>query len=202
MSHLVSENKSIKVVLCLEEIKSKTLGQDPDNLRNFLMKDFNYDCEEAMKLIDEAIVANIIKSAIFNGKIACRIIRADSKADHTIIVPETDEDNSHVAQNHETAVIKDSPPNDQPISTILTIIENFRFWLEAVEKRLMKIEDHFIGLGIPTLAINPNSGNTIQDNFYTNSLRNRISKLEKQLADKNAIIDFLSAQIISKPQGI
>ena len=66
----------------------------------------------------------------------------------------------------------------------------------------MKIEDHFIGLGIPTLAINPNSGNTIQDNFYTNSLRNRISKLEKQLADKNAIIDFLSAQIISKPQGI
>ena len=45
MSHLVSENKSIKVVLCLEEIKSKTLGQDPDNLRNFLMKDFNYDCE-------------------------------------------------------------------------------------------------------------------------------------------------------------
>ena len=204
MSHLVSENKSIKVVLCLEEIKSKTLGQDPDNLRNFLMKDFNYDCEEAMKLIDEAIVANIIKSAIFNGKIACRIIRADSKADHTIIVPETDEDNSHVAQNHETAVIKDShiPPNDQPISTILTIIENFRFWLEAVEKRLMKIEDHFIGLGIPTLAINPNSGNTIQDNFYTNSLRNRISKLEKQLADENAIIDFLSAQIISKPQGI
>ena len=204
MSHLVSENKSIKVVLCLEEIKSKTLGQNPDNLRNFLMKDFNYDCEEAMKLIDEVIVANIIKSAIFNGKIARRIIREDSKADHTIIVPETDEDNSHVAQNHETAVIKDShiPPNDQPISIILTIIENFRFSLEAVEKRLMKIEDHFIGLGIPTLTINLNSGNTIQDNFCTNSLRNRISKLEKQLADKNAIIDFLSAQIISKPQGI
>ena len=33
----------------------------------------------------------------------------------------------------------------------------------------------------------------------TGLLKNRISKLEKELADKNAIIEFLSAQIISKP---
>ena len=33
----------------------------------------------------------------------------------------------------------------------------------------------------------------------TGLLKNRISELEKQLADKNAIIEFLSAQIISKP---
>ena len=44
----------------------------------------------------------------------------------------------------------------------------------------MKIEDHMIGLS-----------NSI-------SATNRISELKKQLADKNAIIDFLSAQIISK----
>ena len=41
------------------------------------MKDFNYDCEKAMNFIDEAIVVNIIKSVIFNGKVACKIIRAD-----------------------------------------------------------------------------------------------------------------------------
>ena len=35
--------------------------------------------------------------------------------------------------------------------------------------------------------------------ILTGLLKNRISKLEKQLADKNAIIEFLSAQIISKP---
>ena len=57
-----------KVVLCLEKIKSKNLIQNPDNLKHFLMKYFNYDCEKAMKLIDEPIVANIIKSIIFNGK--------------------------------------------------------------------------------------------------------------------------------------
>ena len=75
-----------KVVLCLEKIKSKNLVQNPDNLKHFLMKYFNYDCEKAMKLIDEAIVANIIKSIIFNGKVAFRIIRADSNADDAIVV--------------------------------------------------------------------------------------------------------------------
>ena len=33
-----------KVVLCLEKIKSKNLGQNPDNLKHFLLKDFNCDC--------------------------------------------------------------------------------------------------------------------------------------------------------------
>ena len=79
-----------KVVLCVEKIKSKNLGQNPDNLKYFFMKDFNYDREKATKLIDEAIVANIIKSVILNGNIRIiRIIRADSNADDTVIVPET-----------------------------------------------------------------------------------------------------------------
>ena len=56
----------------------------------------------------------------------------------------------------------------------------------------MKIEDHMIGLSKPISTTNPN---TTQYSFYTNLLKNRISELEKQLADKNAIIDFLSAQI-------
>ena len=98
-----------------------------------------------MKLIDAAIVANIVESVIFNGKVAFRIIRSDSNADDTIIVPETQEDNSHVVQNDviedrncctETGVIEDSqtPPDDQQIIKILTIIENFRSSLETVEK--------------------------------------------------------------------
>ena len=95
------------------------------------MKDFNYDCEEAMKLIDEAIVANMIKSVIFNSKVALKIIRPDSNADDTIIVPETQEDNSHVVENDvtedrncctETGVIEGSqtPPDNKQLSNILT----------------------------------------------------------------------------------
>ena len=115
------------------------------------MKDFNYDCEKATKLIDEAIVENITKSVIFSGKVAFRIIRANSNADDTIIVSETQESNSYVVQNdiiedrnccRETGVIEDSqnPPDDQQISN--TITEIFCFMLEAAEKRFMKIEDH------------------------------------------------------------
>ena len=38
----------VKVVLCLEKIKSKNLGQNPDILKQFLLKDFNCDCEDAI----------------------------------------------------------------------------------------------------------------------------------------------------------
>ena len=31
-----------KVVICLEKIKSKNLGQNPDNMKYFSKKDFNY----------------------------------------------------------------------------------------------------------------------------------------------------------------
>ena len=63
----------------------------------------------------------------------------------------------------------------------------------------MKIEVQMIGLSNPISATKPN---TTQENFYTNLLKNRISELEKQLTDKNTIIDFLSSQIISKPPDI
>ena len=60
------------VALCLQKIKSKNLGQNQDNLKNFLVKDYEYaqkDYELAQNLIDEAVQANIVKSIMFNGKI-------------------------------------------------------------------------------------------------------------------------------------
>ena len=135
-----------KVFLRLEKIESKNLEQNPDNLKHFLMKDLNHDCEEAMKLIDGTIVANIIKSLIFNDKVVYRVIKADSNADDTIIVSKTQEDNSHVGKNDETGFIKDSetPQADQQISNILTITENFCSSLEAIKRKIMKMEDHQI----------------------------------------------------------
>ena len=89
-----------KVVLCLEKMKSKNLEQNPDNLIHFLLKDINCDCEDAIKLIDEALAANIIKSVIFDGKAAYRIVRADSVGYDTVLAPETletDGNNEHVS---------------------------------------------------------------------------------------------------------
>ena len=89
-----------KVVLCLEKVKSKNLGQNPDNLKHFLLKVFNCDCEDTIKLIDEALAANVTKSVIFNGKVPHRIVRADPIGDDTVLVPETQEidvNNEHVS---------------------------------------------------------------------------------------------------------
>ena len=44
---------------CLEKIKSKNFGQGPDNLKHLLVKDLNYDYEDAAKHIDEAVAANV-----------------------------------------------------------------------------------------------------------------------------------------------
>ena len=96
-----------------------------------------------MKSIDEAIVANIKKSVIFNGKVAFRI-SADSNVDDTVVVPETEEGHSHVFQNDfiedrdcctETGVIENiqTPPDDQQINNLLNIIENFRSSLKGVK---------------------------------------------------------------------
>ena len=132
-----------RVVLCLEKIRSKNLGQNPDNLKQFLMKDFNYECEEAMKLIDEAINTNIIKSITFNGKVAYRIIKSDSIVEDTVIIPETEEVGSQTEQIDETVVMEDTQSNryDQQSNTnVLHIIEKLQSSFEAVEKRFAKID--------------------------------------------------------------
>ena len=49
-----------KVALCQEKIKSKNLGQNPDNWKHFLLKDFNCDCEDVLKLNDEALATSIV----------------------------------------------------------------------------------------------------------------------------------------------
>ena len=40
-----------KVILCLQKIKSKNLGQNQDNLKSFLVKDCEYSPELAEHLI-------------------------------------------------------------------------------------------------------------------------------------------------------
>ena len=142
-----------KVVLCLEKIKSKNLGQNPDNLKHFLLRDFNCDCEDAIKLIDEALIANVVKSAIFNSKVSHIIARADPVGDDTVLLPETleiDRNNEHVSSvfleeslisQLESSTLPEHQKTDD--DNISTIIENkFLSYFESIEKRFMKIENH------------------------------------------------------------
>ena len=129
----------IKLFSSLEKIKGKSLGQNPDNLKHFLLKDFDYESEDAKNLIKEAMVENVIKSMIFNGKVACRIVRADSAADDAIIIPETQEVDFHDEKNNATVTAEDtqvSPEHHHSSNgNISAILKKFRSSLEAIDQR-------------------------------------------------------------------
>ena len=57
-----------KVILSLQKIKSKNLGQNQENLVHYLEKNYSFLNDEAEILIVDAVTANAIKSVIFNGK--------------------------------------------------------------------------------------------------------------------------------------
>ena len=176
-----------KVILCLENIKGKNLGQNPDNLISFLIKDFGYKKEDADKLIEEAICANVIKSVIFNGKVSYRIVKTDSVTEDTVLAPDTQEitrKDNHKENNKITVVIEDIQVYSEQQQRnsdykMATFMEKFRSSLDLIESRFMKIEDHLIGLSYSKSTVNSNSRDTSKDNFYAGLYKNRISKLEK-----------------------
>ena len=188
-----------KVILCLENIKGKNLEQNPDNLTRFLIKDFGYKKEDADKLIEEAICANVIKSVIFNGKVSYRIVRADSVTDDTVLAPDSQEismKDNHEENSNTTVAIEDTQDSSEQQQhnsdyDIATFMEKFRSSIDLIEKRFLKIDYHLIGLSCSKSTVNFNSRDTSNDNFYTGLLKNRIFKLEKQLAYKNAIIEVI-----------
>ena len=80
-----------KVVLSLQKIKSKNLGQNQENLVHYLVKDYSFSNDEAEILIVDAVKANAIKSVIFNGKTSYRIVKTDNVSDATVLFPDTKE---------------------------------------------------------------------------------------------------------------
>ena len=45
----------VDVVSCLKKIKTKNLGQNKDNLINYLSKDYGYSKESANKIIEKTV---------------------------------------------------------------------------------------------------------------------------------------------------
>ena len=74
------------VVSCLKKIKTKNLGQNKDNLINYLSKDYGYNKESANKVIEKAVKENVVRIVLFNGKNSYRIVE---NGENTMIVPET-----------------------------------------------------------------------------------------------------------------
>ena len=123
-----------KVILCSENIKGKNLGQNPDNLTRFLIKYFGFEKEDADKLIEETVCANIIKSVIFNRKVSYRIVRMDSVTDDTVLAPDTQEitikdncdENSNTTVAIEDTQISSEQQQGSSDYDVSTFMEKFR----------------------------------------------------------------------------
>ena len=75
------------VVSCLKKIqKKKNLGQNNDNLINYLSKDYGYSKESANKVIEKGVKKNMVRIALFYGKNSYRVVE---NRENTIIVSKT-----------------------------------------------------------------------------------------------------------------
>ena len=85
--------------------------------------------------------------------------------------------------------------------SISVLTENkFSSLIQSIEKRFHNIEDKIIGFQNMNLSRNSVNPTTPENNLYVELLKNRISDLEKQLTEKNAIINFLTTQLVTKSQ--
>ena len=76
----------VDVVSYLKTFKTKNLGQNKDNLINYLSKDYGYNKESANKVIEKAVKENVVRIVLFNEKNFYRIVE---NGENTMIVPET-----------------------------------------------------------------------------------------------------------------
>ena len=194
-----------KVILCLQKIKSKNLGQNQDNLKSFLVKDYEYSPELAENLIDEAVQANIIKSIMFNGKISYRIVKTDSVDDATILVSNTQVDNSEDERTDANTIsLEENTTNilekrDGNVSVLIG--KRFSSLIEYIEKRFHILEDQVIGMQNINLPRNAVNSATSENGLYADLLKNWISELKNQLTEKNAVISYLTTQPVTKSQN-
>ena len=67
-----------------------------------------------------------------------------------------------------------------------------------IEKRLHILEDQIIGLQNVNLPRNVVNLATSENSLYVDLLKNQIPELEKQLTEKNALISYLTTELVTK----
>ena len=74
------------VISCLKKVRKKSLGQNKENLTNYLVKNYVYDNVNATELIGRVVEDEAVKIVQFNGQDSYRIIAKD---DTRILAPDT-----------------------------------------------------------------------------------------------------------------
>ena len=139
----------VDVVSCLKKIKTKNLGQNKDNLVNYLSKDYGYSKESANKVIEKAVKENMV-TVLFNRKNSYRIVE---NGENTIIVPETQlngiDATEAISEEGDALTIEETAVrtpahilNDEITSALERKFETFS---ESIESRLLNIGEQIIG---------------------------------------------------------
>ena len=136
------------VISCLKKIKKKTLGQNKENLTNYLVKDYGYDKVNATELIERAVEDEAVKIVQFNGKDSYRIIAKD---DTTILAPDTQStelESSDCILETECRQIINETAVEKPTSNTEAVEKLFKVFVKSVENKLLAIEDRLNGCQI------------------------------------------------------
>ena len=186
------------VISCLKKIKKKNLGQNKDNSINYLNKDYDYSKESAIEAVEKAVKENLVKIVLFNVKDSYRNVDKD---DNTILAldtrqnePESIETISESDNLNIEETLVDTPTPISNSERILVLERRLEEFSRSIENRLLSIEDQIIG----PCDTNKKSNNMSDNVFCLDLLKNWVVDLERQTTEKDAIISFLSKQLINK----
>ena len=188
------------VTLSLQKVKIKNLGENQEHLVNYLVKDYRF---------------TIIRSALFNAKTFR--LKSDLVGDATILVPDPQEDTEEVDIAANTIIHNETMdslstretarnttaevPEVDDITTFIKKKKKINYLSKIMEKWLHKhkLEDQVNGLQNLNLSGNVVNNKPVTfDNDSYADLKYHIMELEKQLLEKNAIINYLTLELIPK----
>ena len=171
------------VISCLKKIKKKNLGQNKENLTNYLVKDYGYYKVNATELIERAVEDEAVKIVQFNDKDSYRII---AKVDTTILAPDTQsaelESSGCILETECTQIINETAV-ENPTPNTEAVEKFFKDFVKSVENRLFAIEDRLIGANLDVKSVK--NGSEEKDICFK-ILTNRVSELERQILEKAA----------------
>ena len=177
-----------------KKIKKESLGQNKENLTNYLDKDYGYDKVNATELIERAVEDEAVKIVQFNGKDSYRIIAKDET---TILAPDTQsaelESSDCILETECTKIINETAV-ENPTPTTEAVEKLFKDFVKSVENRLLAIEDQLIGGNLDVKSVENSSE---EKDICFKILTNRVSELERQILEKDNVINFLTKQLLT-----
>ena len=143
-------------------------------------------------MIERAVEDEAVKIVQFNGKDSYRNI---AKEDTTILAPDTQsaelESSDCILETECTQIINETAvenptPNNEAVEKL------FKDFVKSVENRLLTIEDRLIGSNLDVKSVE----NSSEEKYICfKILTNRISELERQILEKDNVINFLTKQL-------